>query len=87
MRRVWIITFLLTAGVLATYFPAGRNGFVNLDDDAYGGFAPLVNRGVTTPGVVWAWTSVHTANWHSPTPLSHLLGCHLFGVRAAPSVR
>lgn len=84
MHRVWIIILLLTAGVLATYFPAGRNGFVNLDDDAYVEFAPLVNRGVTIAGVVWAWTSVHTANWHPLTTLSHMLDCELFGVRPAP---
>ncbi|MDO8545573.1 MAG: tetratricopeptide repeat protein [Opitutaceae bacterium] len=79
-----IVIVLLVLAVAAAFFPAGSAGFVNLDDDAYVEFAPMVNRGFTRSGVVWALTSIHTANWHPLTTFSHMLDCQLFGLKPAP---
>ena len=87
MRRSTASGLLALALILITvaaYWPAGRNGFVNLDDDAYVEFAPMVNRGFHPAAVAWALTSVHTANWHPLTTLSHMLDCELFGIKPAP---
>lgn len=87
MRRipplVWVLGLILALTV-AAYRQVGDHGFVNLDDDAYVEFAPMVNKGVRTAALVWAVTSVHTANWHPLTTLSHMLDCEIFGVRPAP---
>ncbi len=79
-----VVSLLLVLAVVGAFFPAGSAGFVNLDDDAYVEHAGFVNRGFTSAGVVWALTSIHTANWHPLTTLSHMLDCELFGVRPAP---
>lgn len=80
-RRV-IIILLLVAAIVAAFFPAGSAGFVSLDDDAYVEQAVFVNRGFTRSGVAWALSSIHTANWHPLTTLSHMLDCHSFGKHA-----
>ena len=43
---------------------------------------PQVNRGLTTEGFVWAFTHVHSGNWHPLTWLSHMLDCQLYGLNA-----
>lgn len=80
-RRLWLGLAVLIGLTLAAYWPAGSCGFVNLDDDAYV-FHPLVSRGLSSAGVVWAFTSVHTANWHPFTTLSHMLDRQLLGLNA-----
>ncbi|MSU51727.1 MAG: tetratricopeptide repeat protein [Opitutus sp.] len=87
MRRIppffWVLALLL-ATAFAAYRHVGAGGFVNLDDDAYVEFAPMVNKGVRGAALVWAATAVHTSNWHPLTTFSHMLDCTLFGVRPAP---
>ena len=77
------LVVIALATVLA-YWRAGEAGFVNLDDDAYVEFQPLVNQGLRAPGIVWAFTGSHSSNWHPLTTLSHMLDCEVFGVKAAP---
>lgn len=87
-KSVWLRSTIIAAAlVLATFFAyrgAGANGFVNLDDDAYVEFQPMVNQGLRSASVQWAFTSSHSTNWHPLTSLSHMLDCDLFGVRAGP---
>ncbi len=66
------------------YLRVGEGGFVNLDDDAYVEHQPLVNQGFSAASVAWAFTGVHSNNWHPLTTLSHQLDCELFGVRPGP---
>ena len=54
------------------------HGFVNLDDNQYVYDNEQVTDGLTWHGVVWAFTSSHSANWHPLTWLSHMLDCQLF---------
>lgn len=85
LRRLpWLLAAGLVIATLLAYRDAGAAGFVNLDDDAYVEFAPLVNRGFRAPALVWAFTSIHTSNWHPLTTLSHMLDCVVFGVRPGP---
>jgi tetratricopeptide (TPR) repeat protein len=58
-----------------------RHEFVNFDDDTYVFDNPQVARGLTTEGIVWAFTSFHGANWHPLTWLSHMLDCHFYGLK------
>ncbi len=59
------------------------NGFVNYDDDVYVYKNPNVANGLTWPGVGWAFTHVHSSNWHPLTWLSHMLDVELFGLNPA----
>jgi len=38
--------------------------FITLDDAMYIQENPMVNRGVTLAGLVWAFTTFHATNWH-----------------------
>jgi tetratricopeptide (TPR) repeat protein len=75
---------LLAFVTLLAYYRVGEAGFVNIDDDAYVEFQPLVNQGLRPAAIAWAFTGSHSSNWHPLTTLSHMLDCEIFGVRAAP---
>ena len=82
--RTWIVCGILVAFTLAAYWQAGSWGFVNLDDDAYVEFQPMVNQGLRPAAITWALTSAHSNNWHPLTSLSHMLDCSLFGITPGP---
>lgn len=54
--------------------------FVNFDDHVYVYENPLVIRGLTTEGVIGAFTHTHARNWHPVTTVSHMLDCQLYGL-------
>lgn len=78
------LNLLLCAGLallaLAAFWPALGNGFVNYDDNLYVTDNPRVQAGLGWGGLVWAFTTGHSANWHPLTWLSHQLDCALYGL-------
>ena len=63
---VWIALGL--AGLTcAVYARTLHNGFINYDDDVYIYANPIVQRGLTWHGIVWAFQSTYEGNW---VPLS-----------------
>ena len=82
-RTLWICALLAILTAVA-YSGVGSFGFVNLDDDAYVEFQPMVNQGLRPAAVVWAFTATHSNNWHPLTSLSHMLDCSLFGNDPGP---
>jgi tetratricopeptide (TPR) repeat protein len=54
--------------------------FVNYDDPLYVYDNPHIRAGLNWHGVAWAFTHVHSQNWHPLTTLSHMLDCQLFGL-------
>jgi len=79
-RRKALIALLLAATTLAVYWPVGRYDFTNYDDQNYVWNNPVVQKGLSLQGVVWAFTTNLASNWHPLTWLSHMLDCQLFGV-------
>jgi protein O-mannosyl-transferase len=73
---------LAVATVLA-YWGVWRHGFVVTDDPAYVFDQPMVQDGLTSAGIRWAFTTMTAANYHPLTWLSYMLDCQLFGVNAA----
>lgn len=73
-----LLLFLLT---LAVYHPVGGFDFVNYDDPDYVSANPRVQAGLTREGLRWAFTAIHSSNWHPVTWLSHMLDCEWFGLR------
>jgi len=55
--------------------------FVNYDDGSYVYGNPNIAQGLSVRGVLWAFTHVHSQNWHPLTTISHMLDCQLFGLR------
>ena len=85
MRRDWQIMALLAAATIAVFWQVSRHEFVNFDDPAYVTHNPMVQQGLTWPGVAWAFGELHgeATYWHPVTWLSHMLDCQLFGLRPA----
>ena len=75
-----ICGFLLLAVVLV-FGRTAQYGFVSYDDDAYVHKNPHVAAGLSVQGIVWAFTSSHSSNWHPLTWLSHELDCQLYDLR------
>ena len=80
----WLITAALVVVTFLAYRNVGLCGFVNFDDDAYIEFNPMVNQGIRSAALVWAFTGAHAGMWHPLTTLSHMVDCEIFGIRAAP---
>jgi tetratricopeptide (TPR) repeat protein len=83
LERPWLVCALLALAVLAVYLPVRGLGFLTFDDDYYVTGNPHVAAGLTTAGLRWAFTHIHSANWHPLTWLSHMLDCQLYGLRPA----
>jgi Tfp pilus assembly protein PilF len=54
---------------------------VNFDDPIYVSENDHVRTGLSWQGVAWAFTHVHSHNWHPLTTMSHMLDCQLFGLK------
>ncbi len=74
------VCLFLAAITLAVFGRTVHNGFVNYDDGEYVYENAQVVRGLTFPGIVWAFTHVYSANWHPLTWISHMLDCQLYGL-------
>lgn len=83
-RTVILLAVLLAVGSAALYAPTLRNGFVNYDDPDYITSNGNVQRGLTWPGIVWAFGTENAAvNWHPLTWISHMLDVDWFGMNPA----
>src|SRR5271156_4462306 len=78
--RAAVLCLVLAAMTFAVFGQTLRHEFVNYDDDDYVYDDPVVARGLTFKGVIWAFTQSHAANWHPLTWLSHMLDCQLYGL-------
>ena len=78
------ICFALVAITFAVFGQTFGNDFVNYDDPLYVLDNAHVRAGLTWRGIVWAFTHVHSQNWHPLTSISHMLDCQLFGVNPGP---
>ncbi|HVT31748.1 MAG TPA: tetratricopeptide repeat protein [Rhodanobacteraceae bacterium] len=78
---LWILAALAIT-TLAIYAQVVGHSFIDLDDPLYIRDNPVVGRGLTLPGIAWAFTTFHAANWHPLTWLSHMLDVELFGLDA-----
>jgi Flp pilus assembly protein TadD len=77
-----LILFSLAVVTLAIYAQVIGHQFITLDDPTYIRENPMVKRGVTADGLVWAFTTFHAANWHPLTWISHMIDCQLFRTNA-----
>src|SRR5437870_2971259 len=78
------LLFLLGLAVMTfgIYAQVIGHQFITLDDPTYIQENPMVNRGVTGAGLVWAFTTFYATNWHPLTWISHMIDCQLFGTNA-----
>src|SRR5574341_1554548 len=75
----YLISLVLLVLVLSVFWQVGSHPFTVLDDPVYVLENPSVQRGLTPEGLAWAFTTLHSSNWHPLTWLSHMLDVELFG--------
>jgi len=81
LTRKLLICLALIAITFAVFGQTLRFGFVNYDDPVYVSENGQIQKGLTWQNVRWAFTHVHSHNWHPLTTMSHMLDCQLFGLR------
>jgi tetratricopeptide (TPR) repeat protein len=79
----YLVCLLLVGLSLGVYWQTARFDFINYDDDKYVTQNAQVQAGLTRGSLVWAFTTMHSANWHPLTWLSHMLDCKLYGLKPA----
>jgi len=73
---------LLLLAVLLVFGQTVKHDFVNFDDYDYVYENPHLPRGLTTEGIVWAFTTTQCGNWHPLTWLSHVMDCRFYELHA-----
>ena len=56
--------------------------FINYDDPRYVYENTRITGGLNVSGIAWAFTHIHSMNWHPLTTISHMLDCQLYGLKA-----
>jgi tetratricopeptide (TPR) repeat protein len=56
--------------------------FVNYDDPTYVYQNTRITSGINLSNVAWAFTHVHSENWHPLTTITHMLDCQVHGLNA-----
>jgi protein O-mannosyl-transferase len=56
--------------------------FINYDDPRYVYENTRITDGLRISGIAWAFTHIHSMNWHPLTTISHMLDCQLYGLKA-----
>jgi tetratricopeptide (TPR) repeat protein len=82
--RLIAIYFGLAGLVALVFLQTGHFNFVNYDDGSYVFDNPNIRAGLTWRGVAWAFTHVHSQNWHPLTSISHMIDCQFFDLNAGP---
>jgi Flp pilus assembly protein TadD len=79
-KSLVIFTYIvLVLSTLLVFWQVRNFDFVNYDDNDYVSENPQVLSGLSHDGIIWAFTTGHSSNWHPLTWLSHMLDCQLFG--------
>src|SRR4051812_28123938 len=80
-RLVAATCALLIAAVVIAYWPVRHSEFLICDDPSYVTANPHVSNGISGENVAWAFTTIHSANWHPLTWLSHMLDSQLYDLQ------
>src|SRR2546428_2758388 len=58
-----------------------RQDFVNYDYPRFVYQNTTITLWLNLSGIAWAFTHIHSENWHPLTTISHMLDCQLFGLK------
>ncbi len=85
MRAQFVLKFAISIALVAVTFAVFAqtlgHEFVNYDDPAYVSENENIRSGLNWHSVAWAFTHVHSQNWHPLTTMSHMLDCQLFALK------
>jgi tetratricopeptide (TPR) repeat protein len=84
-NRFWLTMGICICLAAVTWLVFGQtlwHDFVNYDDPRYVYENTKITDGLSISGIAWAFTHVHSMNWHPLTTISHMLDCQLYGLKA-----
>ena len=76
---ICVCLFVLT---WAVFSQTVRYDFVNYDDPHYVYQNTRITSGINFANVAWAFSHIHSENWHPLTTITHMLDCQLHGLNA-----
>jgi protein O-mannosyl-transferase len=85
VNRWWLTIGICIALASLTWLVFGQtlwHDFVNYDDPRYVYENTRITSGLSISGIAWAFTHIHSMNWHPLTTISHMLDCQLYGLKA-----
>jgi Flp pilus assembly protein TadD len=85
LKPGWDIVGVCIFLALLTWLVFGQTlwyDFVNYDDPRYVYENTNITSGLSVGGLAWAFTHIHSMNWHPLTTISHMLDCQLYGLKA-----
>ena len=84
-RQRWLTIGVSVFLLSLTWFVFGQTlgyDFVNYDDPSYVYQNTRITSSINLANVAWAFTHVHSENWHPLTTITHMLDCQLYGLHA-----
>jgi protein O-mannosyl-transferase len=81
-RKTAYVASLLALITVLLYWRTAGFEFMVVDDHQYVFQNAMVMKGISWAGIKWAFTTLHAANWHPLTWISHMLDCSLYGLFA-----
>ena len=84
INRRWLRLGICISLAVLTWVVFGQllqDDFINYDDPRYVYENTNITNGLTIGGIAWAFTHIHSMNWHPLTTISHMLDCQLYGLK------
>jgi protein O-mannosyl-transferase len=81
----WHIVGVCICLAVLTWIVFGQtlwHDFINYDDQRYVYENTKITNGLSFGSIAWAFTHIHSTNWHPLTTISHMLDCQLYGLRS-----
>jgi tetratricopeptide (TPR) repeat protein len=81
----WLIVDICIALAALSWLIFGQtfwHDFINYDDPRYVYENTKITGRLSISGIAWAFTHIHSMNWHPLTTISHMLDCQLYGLKA-----
>ena len=85
VHRGWLTIGICVILAGLTWLVFGQtlwHDFINYDDPRYVYENTKITGGLSISGIGWAFTHIHSMNWHPLTTISHMLDCQLYGLNA-----
>src|SRR6266404_7494512 len=81
----WLIVAICIALAALSWLIFGQtfwHDFINYDDPRYVYENTKITGRLSISGIAWAFTHIHSMNWHPLTTITHMLDCQLYGLKA-----
>jgi protein O-mannosyl-transferase len=85
VNRCWQTVGICLSLAVLTWLVFGQtlwHDFINYDDPRYVYENTKITGGLSISGIAWAFTHIHSLNWHPLTTISHMLDSQLYGLKA-----